>query len=123
MGAGYQKSCKTEQERQEHERAIGRPQPPPPAHVSAAWALMNQFHIFSATRQKTNRYTGKPKGLEHIELLRKLMILVLQKSPEGVPKMYKMLLLVLYEREKRQDARLTKRGKQQLRLKNLSSRS
>ena len=60
--------AKTEQECQEHERAIGRPQPPPPAHASAAWALMNQFHIFSDTRQKTNCYTGKPKGLEHIEL-------------------------------------------------------
>ena len=29
--------------------------------------------------------------------LRKLMILVLQKSPEGVPKICKMLLLVLYQ--------------------------
>ena len=60
--------AKTEEERQEHERAIGRRQPPFPAHVSAAWALTNQLHIFSATRQNTSRYTGKPKGLEHIEL-------------------------------------------------------
>ena len=65
--------------------AAGRELQPAPPHISASFALMKKASLFLAERQKkpNNRYTAKPKGLDHLEP-QKLMIRLLQNLLEEV---------------------------------------
>ena len=64
------KLASEEKQRQEVASAAGREIPPAFPHISASFALMEKASLFLAARQKqpNNRYTAKPKGLEHLEL-------------------------------------------------------
>ena len=60
-----------ESRRQEIERSKGRSgsENPHETHLNACYELMQQFERFMAEKKRNpqNRYTAKPKGLEHLE--------------------------------------------------------
>jgi hypothetical protein len=64
--------ARQEADRQEIERSKGRngSENPPESHITACYELMQQFLRFQAEKKKNpqNRYSAKPKGLEHLEL-------------------------------------------------------
>ena len=68
--ANIKKLAADDTKRREMGSAAGRELQPAPPHISASFALMKKASLFLAERQKkpNNRYTAKPKGLEHLEL-------------------------------------------------------